>query len=410
LSLSYGVNLRGANLAGIDLSNADLSGADLTGANLRGAMLLQTNMRWALLTEANLAGADLEFATLIEADLVRANLSRTCLTDVSLVHVNLSYANLSYSRLDGAELLGTTLIGADLQGADLTGAELTGAPITKANLRGVLARRADFSDADLRGANLSDANLREARLCNANLTGALLESTVLVRANVAGAIFSGARVYGASAWDLSGEPRSESGLIITTRDEAIVTVDRLDTAQFVHLLLSNREIGRVIDTIGKKGVLILGRFGDRKHVLDSLRDRLRELGWVPIVFDFRKPTSKDLTETVRTLAGMSAFIVADITCPKSVPQEAQAIIPDYMVPFLPLIEEGEEPWDMFKDLWLKHRDWVLEPLYYPSIEDLLPKLKSAVVEPALDRRRLLLAAKAETMGKRTLADYRPDSG
>jgi hypothetical protein len=279
-----------------------------------------------------------------------------------------------------------------------------------ANLRGVSARGADFSKADLREANLSDANLREARLCGANLTGALLESTVLVRSDVAGALFSGARVYGASAWDLKGEPKSQAGLIITRRDEAIVTVDDLAAAQFVHLLLSNREIGRVIDTIGKKGVLILGRFGDRKHVLDSLRDRFRELGWVPIVFDFRRPTSKDLTETVRTLAGMSAFIVADITSPKSVPQEAQAIIPDYMVPFVPLIEEGEKPWAMFKDLWLKHKDWVLEPLPYPSIDDLLPKINSAVVEPALECRRLLLEAKAKTMGKRRLADYSPDRG
>jgi hypothetical protein len=34
-----------------------------------------------------------------------------------------------------------------------------------------------------------------------------------------------------------------------------------------------------------------------------------------------------------------------------------------MVPFRPIIEKGEEPFAMLRDLWIKHRDWVFEPLY-----------------------------------------------
>ena len=80
---------------------------------------------------------------------------------------------------------------------------------------------------------------------------------------------------------------------------------------------------------------------------------------------------------------MSAFIIADITAPRSVQQEAQATIPDYMVPFIPIIEKGEKPWAMFQDLWRQYEAWVRPPLYYGSIEGLLPKLRSAVVRPAL---------------------------
>ena len=46
----------------------------------------------------------------------------------------------------------------------------------------------------------------------------------------------------------------------------------------------------------------LGRFTpERKTVLDALRDELRQRNYLPIVFDFEKPASRDLTETISTL-------------------------------------------------------------------------------------------------------------
>ncbi len=154
-----------------------------------------------------------------------------------------------------------------------------------------------------------------------------------------------------------------------------------------------------------KVVLILGQFGERKHVLDGLRARLRTLGFAPIVFDFEKPATKTLTESVRVLAGLSAFVVADITDPKSVPQEAMAIIPTSMVPFVPLVQGEQAPWAMLESLWQEHQDRVIEPLWYGTVDELLPLLGPAVVEPALERRRTLLARKAEAMAVRSLADY-----
>ena len=74
------------------------------------------------------------------------------------------------------------------------------------------------------------------------------------------------------------------------------------------------------------------------------------LGYLPMLFDFDKPTQRDFTETVKTLAGMSRFIIADITNPKSSPLELQATVPDYMVPFVPIQHEDEEPFSMFADL------------------------------------------------------------
>src|SRR5262249_53715738 len=61
-------------------------------------------------------------------------------------------------------------------------------------------------------------------------------------------------------------------LVITRDDEPTVTVDNIEVAQFIYLMLHNQKIRDVIDTITSKAVLILGRFTDeRKAVLDALR-------------------------------------------------------------------------------------------------------------------------------------------
>ena len=148
--------------------------------------------------------------------------------------------------------------------------------------------------------------------------------STFVQGNISDVLLDGARVYGVSAWDLVGTPASQRDLVITHPDHADVTVDNLRVAQFVYLLLENAEIREVVDTVWQKGVLILGRFGDRLTLLHELRNRLRELGFIPIVFDFERPRLRDLNETVRVLAGLSAFVVADLTAPRSTPHSRAA--------------------------------------------------------------------------------------
>ena len=89
-------------------------------------------------------------------------------------------------------------------------------------------------------------------------------------------------------------------LIITPYNEPDIAVDNLEVAQFIYLLLNNEKIRDAIDTVAKKAVLILGRFTqDRKRVLDALRMELRNKGYLPILFDFERPTTKDFTETIK---------------------------------------------------------------------------------------------------------------
>ena len=116
-------------------------------------------------------------------------------------------------------------------------------------------------------------------------------------------------------------------------------LDNLEVAQFIYLLLNNQKIRHVIDTITSKVVLILGRFTpERKAILDAIRDELRKRDYLPVLFDFEKPSSRDITETVSTLAHMAKFVIADITDAKSIPQELMAIVPTLpSVPVQPLL-------------------------------------------------------------------------
>ena len=99
-------------------------------------------------------------------------------------------------------------------------------------------------------------------------------------------------------------------------------------------------------------------------LLEAIADKLRALDYLPIVFDFDRPTDRDLTETVKVLAGLSLFVVVDITNPRSVPLELQATVPDYMVPFVTLVERGQPVFGMFDDLPRKC-DWALPLLESP---------------------------------------------
>lgn len=298
--------------------------------------------------------------------------------------------------LSGLEWRGAYLRKIDLSGAILTSAKLHRARLSKANLAG-----ADLSGSDLRASYFRQANLSGANLRHANLKYAVMAGTNLDQADI-----SNCHVYGIAAWDVIGTPRDQTNLIITRKAENPITVDNLEVAQFVYVLLNNEKIRFLIDTIGEKGVLILGRFTkERKMVLDIIRNRLRELGFVPIMFDFEKPTQRDFTETIKTLAGMSRFIIADITNPKSSPLELQATMPDYMIPFVPIIQEEEEPFGMFQDLKNKYDDWVLDVLKYRTAEELLHVLEKAVVKPALEKGQQLLLKKAQAIQFRHARDY-----
>jgi uncharacterized protein YjbI with pentapeptide repeats len=340
------------DLSEVDLTEENLHQANLGAANLKGASLAEVNLCQADLSGANLTGAYLGYANLSEGNLIRANLTEATLYE----------ANLAFARFSGANLAKAILSKADLTGAELGGADLSGADLLQANLSG-----ASFGGAKLVGVNLKQAMLISTDFVGANLTGC--------------------SVYGIAAWNLRTDGANQSDLVITPDGESPIQVDNLEVAQFIYLILNNQKIRDVIDTIGKKAVLILGRFTpERKAVLDAIREALRHHGYLPILFDFEKPSTRDTQETIVTLAGLARFIIADITDPKSIPQELAAIVPNLpSVPVQPVLQTGYEPWGMYDHITQCH--WLLPLVRYEDKEALLTVLETRVIVPAEEKAR-----------------------
>lgn len=279
---------------------------------------------------------------------------------------------------------------ADFSGANLRQANLSRADLNNANLREVDLQEADLSGAHLIGADLSRADLSGTDLIGTDLSGAYLSradlsGAILIETNLSNVILSDCNIYGISVWNLKIEGAIQKNLVISRKDEPIITVDNLEVAQFIYLLLHNEKIRDVIDTITTKTVLILGRFTDeRKTILDSMREELRNRNYIPILFDFDKPTNRDLTETVMTLFSLARFVIADLSDPHSIPHELMSLAEKMpSVPIQPLFHPTPEhlhPYPMFEHL-LRYPH-VLSIYHYDNQETLMAALTEKVIDPA----------------------------
>lgn len=296
----------------------------------------------------------------------------------------------------------------DLSRSDLTGKKLDEADFTKVNFNGTRfyetsLYRVSFSESDLTNADLTGVNL-----FSSTLTRTILNKTILKRAYIRGVSFTestlidtdftfahlvetdfskstleGCHIYGIAAWELNLKEAKQSNLIITPQGGTpIIKVDNLEIAQFIYLLLHNENIRYIIDTITTKVILIIGRFTkERKTVLDTLREELRKYDYVPVMFDFERPTNRGVIETVSTLAHLARFVIADVTDPKIVLEEIPHIA-QLAVPIIPLLLEGsgDEPVTL-NDLRINHLS-ILDTYRYKNRDDLLVTLKEKVINPA----------------------------
>jgi hypothetical protein len=248
----------------------------------------------------------------------------------NLEGATLNDATARWARAQHAYMVGTKLVSAKLEYADLSMSDLSLAHCADAHLTGAWLSfcdltNTDFAAADLRGAHLNYARLVETKLPGADLTGAF--------------------VYGIAAWNLDLENATQFDLVITPQNEPEITVDQIEIAQFVYLLVNNERIRDAIDTLGKKCVLLLGRFrGPGWDVLQILKSALRARGFVPMLFTFGPEERKSRLDTVETLALLSRVVVADITDPRAVIGEL-ARIEKHMarVPVEIVIKESEKP-------------------------------------------------------------------
>lgn len=308
--------------------------------------------------------------------------TRIRLRDADLRGLDLSHVNFNDAILDSTDLSGVDLSSARMSNARMGGVNLSGANLSYASLIDADLIDADLRCATLRHACIIGADLSGAKLCGADLRDAELQRVKIIETDFSDANLDGCWVYGISAWGVKLDGANQENLRITPHNEPVITVDDLEVAQFIYLMLNNQKVRQVINTISTKAVLILGRFTqEHKATLDAVREELRRQDYLPIIFDFNQPATRDLTETVSTLAHLARFIIADITSPRSIPQELHAIIPHLpSVPVQPLRLATASEYGMFEHF--KQYPWVLETHIYESRERLIAELKEKVIAPA----------------------------
>jgi uncharacterized protein YjbI with pentapeptide repeats len=302
-----------------------------------------------------------------DADLHGMNLAGRNFTHADLRSANLEGADLRSAILRQAKLRGANLTNADLRNADLSGADLGKAELDMGD--GGLY----YSPTILRGARLAGCNLSSARLVGADLSYCQLVGVDLSNANL-----DEASVYGTACWDINLQGASQRNLRVTRDDQPYITIDRLELAQFIHLIIENAKLRDVLDTVSSKTVLILGRFTDgRMEYIDVIRNAIRSKGDIPLVFDFSRPANKDVTGTVEVLARLVKFVVVDLSDPRSVPHELATVIPFMRrTPILPLLDARTSTYGMFRDM-LSY-PWVLEIRKYENQDELSKLLPQAL--------------------------------
>jgi hypothetical protein len=283
---------------------------------------------------------------------------------------DLFYANLSQAICDDCLLTTTRCTFAIFRNAGLSNASFCNASL----------KYADFSGATLRETNFEGSDLREASFKEADLRGANFTRATLVQTDLSHADLSNSLIHGISAYNVALEGARQENLIITPSDEPVISVDNFASAQYVYLLLEHKKVCDIFDAAIERGVLLLGRFSDGGlELLQAVAAKLREMRYLPMIFNLDKQNSQISLKTIRTLVGLSRFVIVDLSG-SSVPRELYAIIPYFRRPFVPIMQKREETSPMFTAL-LEY-SWVLSPIRFVNKEQLIEFLPSNVVASA----------------------------
>lgn len=236
-------------------------------------------------------------------------------------------------------------------------------------------RRANFEDCKMDGSTVRGCSFGSATMPFMKWINFSVADCDLRRAEISDSTFENGkikdcRIYGLAAWGVKFSQVEQSDLDISSKRDISIKCISVEYGIVISHFLHNESIKKYFETLSDKVVLILGRFTpSRKVFLEIIRYELKNAGYVPVLFDFDKPDTKDLTETVLALALSSRAICADLSDPRCIPHELAVIAPNVTAIIHTLIETGHEPYAMFEDLLGRYRV-IRRPLIYGDAEQL----------------------------------------
>lgn len=333
-------NFKGTIIRDSDFSDCLFNRADFSGSNIKKTLFTRANIRESTFCSTHLEGVNL----------VKAHFERSFFRNSNILN-----SELALVKLNDSQILFTEIANCNFKKSMLYNSIFDSCKVHKSDLTRTL-----FTSGKLINSEISETQIIRADFRNTQLTCDIFNKCDL----------SNSKIFGISAWKLTLIETIQEDLQITDSNEPRITIDNIEVAQFIYLLINNEKLRNVISTITSKVVLILGRFtADRMRVLNLLREELRHKNYLPIVFDFENSPNRDITETVMTLALLSKFVIADITDPKSIPQELSQIVPNMTsLPVQPIILAGHSDYGMFEHF--KRYPWVLEIIEYIDDNDI----------------------------------------
>lgn len=238
------------------------------------------------------------------------------------------------------------------------------------------------------------------------------------------------KIFGANVWEIELKGIKQDSLIIENyrdnkeqkynkdyRDKIKkLKVYDLEIAHLINLLTNNKKFTNVFHASKSRYVLILGNFGRMKS-LERIKSAVQKTGNLsPILFNWKKDKNDSLNfvETILLVAGLSKFIIVDITSPKSVPAELQAILSNLMIPVIPLMKRTQskngdvldKPYALFNVT--NNFTWVKEVITYDNIEQVVDDeaiFKKAVIKPAEEIAKRIQTIKAQEPKQKYIGDY-----
>ncbi|HMG15824.1 MAG TPA: pentapeptide repeat-containing protein [Saprospiraceae bacterium] len=295
----------------------------------------------------------------------------------------------------------------NFSGIDLSGSTIYDAFAEGINFSAGIFMDTSFEEGDFSRANFSNAifintKFNKTILTDANFNGASFVNCNLNRVNLTNAQFCLKEIretviYGISVWDLhTCDSMIQSKLIIEKTYELYsdlikkgivpLMVDDIELAQFIYYMTDHKKMRNTINILNSKGVLLLGQFKNGgMERLYKLQEWLQKKDYMPMIFDFARPDNLDLTETIVTMAGLSKFIIADLSG-GSVPQELYAIATNFKKPII-AFSKGKA-YSLFQDIKRKNSN-VLD-FEIENDDELDEKLMSLIPEVEAKNRQIIL--------------------
>ena len=295
-----------------------------------------------------------------------------------------SSVDFSNSDMNMASLRNCMFFDCSFDDACLTFTDLVDAYFMNCTFRRTCMRVSKIGNAEFIGCVFEDCDMSYCSAEETSFKGSVFKNTKMEHMSLVHTDFSDTNLdecflYGISSWDLNLENSIQNNLVITPDDTLSVTVDNIELAQFLYLMINNQRLRDVINTITSKVVLILGNFSpERKTILDQIREQLKTQDVIPVMFDFEKPSTRNLTETVMTLAAMSKYVIADLSSPRSIPHELASIARQLpSIRFYPIILVGEKPFGMFDDY--RSYPWI-RPVKEYTVDDVENVIEQIILE------------------------------